>query len=141
MMQPFAWLVTNGYLKIDDRTWSTMHRGPVAIHASKKFHGPYYDFVRKNLGWPMPAPKDFDYGGVVGVAELVDCTEPTAPIGSRMTKIDTTRAHFGAPGHYGFVLANARALPFKEYRGKMGFFDVSDRVMAELMNPPAAGDA
>jgi len=33
--QPFAWLIANGYLLVDDRTWGTQYRGPVLIHASK----------------------------------------------------------------------------------------------------------
>lgn len=35
LKQPFAWLIANGYLLVDDRTWGTQYRGPVLIHASK----------------------------------------------------------------------------------------------------------
>ncbi|MBX9623810.1 MAG: ASCH domain-containing protein [Gemmataceae bacterium] len=33
--QPYAWLLVHGYKPIENRTWSTAHRGPLWIHASK----------------------------------------------------------------------------------------------------------
>jgi hypothetical protein len=129
MMQPYAWLFANGYLKIDDRTWSTLYRGPIAIHASKGFHEKYYEFIKRHTNWPLPRPIEFEHGGVVGIATLTDCVEPTAPIGSRMTSLDIRRAHFGAPGHYGFVLDQPRLIDFVRIRGNRGLFDIPDRLL------------
>ena len=132
MMQPYAWLFANGFLKVDDRTWPTAYRGPVILHASKKFHAPYYAFLRQRTDWHLPAPGAFEAGGVVGIAELVNCLAPTAPAGSPFTQGDLERAHFGAPGYYGFELAKARPLPFLAYRGNVGLFDIPDAVLAGI---------
>jgi activating signal cointegrator 1 len=35
--QPWASLIIAGAKRIETRSWSTNHRGPLAIHASKKF--------------------------------------------------------------------------------------------------------
>jgi hypothetical protein len=129
MTQPYAWLFAHGYLTIDDRLWPTSHRGLLAIHASKGFHESYYDFVLEHMGWPMPAPDAFDHGGVVGIARLVDCLAPTAPQGTPLKRLDMRRAHFGASGHHGFVLEEARPIEFLSFRGNRGLFDVPDSLL------------
>lgn len=124
MMQPYAWLFANGLLTIDDRTWPTQYRGPVAIHASQKFHQPYYDFLRKYTRVQLPEPNQFEYGGIVGVAELTGCLPPVAPAGTSLDNPDLRRSHLGAPGHYGLVFENARPVEFVTFRGNRGLFDV-----------------
>jgi len=32
--QPWAWLIVNGHKDVENRTWSTQHRGDILIHAS-----------------------------------------------------------------------------------------------------------
>ncbi|MEU0468957.1 ASCH domain-containing protein [Amycolatopsis sp. NPDC006131] len=34
--QPWAWAIAKGYKPIENRTWSTDHRGLIAIHAAAK---------------------------------------------------------------------------------------------------------
>ena len=132
MMQPYAWLVAHGYLSVDDRTWPTAYRGPLAVHASKGFHLPYYNFLRAHTEWPLPAPADFEHGGVVAIVTLKDCMAPEAPLGTPMRQLDLRRAHFGAPGHYGFVLGEPRRLGFVPFRGNRGLFDIPDAVLQGL---------
>jgi hypothetical protein len=38
LKQPYAWLIANGYLLVDDRTWGTGYRGAMLIHASKSIY-------------------------------------------------------------------------------------------------------
>lgn len=130
MMQPYAWLVANGFLSIDDRTWPTSYRGALAIHASKKFHEAYYSFLTEHTNWPLPNPSDFEQGGVVGVARLANCIAPTLPAGSPMPRLELRRSHFGAPGHYGFVLEEPRTISFVPFRGNQGLFNIPDAVLA-----------
>jgi len=132
MMQPYAWLFANGYLTIDDRTWSTLYRGVLAIHASKGFHDRYYAFLKARTTIPLPEPLEFEHGGVVGYANLTQCIEPTAPIGTRMTQLDLKRSHFGAPGHYGFLLEGAEPTTFVKVRGNRGLFDIPDAVLKRV---------
>ena len=90
--QPFAWLIANGYLMVDDRTWGTQYRGPVLIHASKGLYKEYYDYLKSNTEIPLPAKDKLEYGGVVGTANLVlYCRPGELPEGI----IQEQRAHYG----------------------------------------------
>lgn len=132
MMQPYAWLFANGLLTIDDRTWPTAYRGALAIHASLSFHQRYYDFLRAHTDLKLPRPEQFDKGGFVGIAQLVDCL---APDPGPQTRLDLRRSHFGAPGHYGFVLERARPIALQHHRGKPGLFPVPQGYLVD--RPPA----
>jgi hypothetical protein len=46
LKQPYAWLIANGYLLVDDRTWGTQYRGPILIHASKGIYQEYYNYIK-----------------------------------------------------------------------------------------------
>jgi hypothetical protein len=104
--QPWAWLIVNGWKDIENRDWPTPFRGRVLIHTGKK-----HDGDPAQWDWPhIPQPPSFDYGGIVGEAEIVDCIRHSASE--------------WFVGEYGFVLRNAKPLPFQPYRGKLGFFEV-----------------
>lgn len=104
IMQPWAWLIVAGHKDIENRRWATRYRGPVLIHAGKRF-----DFDPQEWDWPdIEQPCDFDLGGIVGEAEIVDCVTS-----------NTSRWFFGP---FGFVIRNARPLPFRPCRGMLGFF-------------------
>lgn len=109
IQQPWAWLIVNGYKPVENRDWPTRVRGLVGIHAGQRFDAEGYEWVRATFpAIAMPAPADFERGGIVGRAELVDCV----------------REH-PSPwffGEYGFVLANAEPLPFIPCRGRLNFF-------------------
>lgn len=116
--QPLAWLIVNGWKVIENRDWSTKYRGPILIHASKTIEGGAVLALERGIspcdGEPMPpgfvAPASYQTGGIVGAAELVDCV--------------TEHASRWFVGEYGFVLRNARALPFEAMRGQLGIFQV-----------------
>lgn len=60
--QPYAALIMAGEQRVENRTWKTAYRGPLAIHASRS---------REEL-W-RPAPPDMAFGAVLGIVELLDC--------------------------------------------------------------------
>ena len=108
IMQPWSWLIVAGYKDIENRSWPTNYRGPVLIHAGKKFDPDYAD--GQAWDWTdIKRPRDFDQGGIVGEAEIVDCLTSSS-----------SRWFFGP---YGFVIRNARELPFRPCRGMLGFFE------------------
>lgn len=120
IMQPWAWLIVAGHKDVENRTWSTAYRGPVLIHAGKRF-----DFDPAQ-GWDWPdieRPAAFDLGGLVGEAEIVGCVTGMS-----------SRWFFGP---YGFVIRNARPLPFRPCRGQLGFFVPDFTPVAEKVTPPA----
>lgn len=125
IMQPWAWCIVGPLAKdIENRDWRTSYRGPVAIHAGKKMEGlPLIDLRNGDhpvTGERMEA-KPWNWssfismsqgdacGGIVGVAEIVDC-------------VDASDSEWFV-GRYGFVLANARPVPFIPVTGALGFFD------------------
>lgn len=124
--QPWAWLITrpdlsdeeraegyeNGRVKdIENRDWRTNHRGWFFVHAAQKFdHVGYRYILARYPDIRLPASSDFERGGIVGQANLVDVVEESK---SRWFI-----------GQYGFVLRGARPLPFTPCRGKLNFFQV-----------------
>lgn len=114
--QPWAWLIVNGYKGIENRSWSTRVRGPILIHASKGMTRDEYDearYLTESLGFQLPAFNDLERGGVVGQAIIADCvSESLSP---------------WFFGEYGFVLTDAKPLPFRPFKGQLSFFDVPDQ--------------
>lgn len=119
--QPWAWLIASGFKDIENRNWPTSFRGPVLIHAGKKMDA---ETLRDIIGGEHPVtgerlPRDvFDslervsplpVGGIVGECEIVDCV------------VRSSSPWF--VGRYGFVIRNARPVPFHPCRGALGFFD------------------
>lgn len=133
--QPFAWLIANGYLLVDDRSWGTQYRGPMLIHASKGLYKEYYEYIKSHTDVPIPDKDQLEYGGVVGIARLVLCSKPGAlPAGISPEQ----RAHFAGvhPSSYGFLFAQATPLPYMLCPGKLGIFEMDmDQLRAA---PPAA---
>lgn len=66
-------------------------------------------------GVELPPYEQLERGGIVGVAEIVDCVNRSE-----------------SPwffGEYGFVLRNAKPLPFHECKGALGFFRLPNAAM------------
>lgn len=121
--QPWAWLIVHGWKDIENRDWRTHYRGPVAIHAGQTLDDDCDFDVRMGIHPVTQGPLsvtrtdgDWQRGGIVGVAEIVDCVERS-----------------DSPwfvGRYGFVLRNAQPVPFIPVKGKQGFFDWRARLAA-----------
>lgn len=118
--QPWAWMILHAGKDIENREWPTRFRGRVLIHASKGMTRDEWidawDFAPEtanNIGIIQGVAIDkIERGGIVGSVEIVDCV-----------------ANYDSPwfcGPYGFVLRNPIVLPFRPYRGALGFFDVPD---------------
>jgi hypothetical protein len=69
--QPWASLIVSGVKDVENRTWSTRYRGPVLIHASRAIDKISDDEFQARFGMSLPVA--LPRGGVVGVAEIVDC--------------------------------------------------------------------
>ncbi|MEI6077295.1 MAG: ASCH domain-containing protein [Verrucomicrobiota bacterium] len=108
--QPWAWLIVNGYKDIENRVWATNVRGPVLIHAgqSKKDTTAEALAYIKRKYHVAHLPDTFETGGIVGLAEITGCVE------------NHPSKWFQGP--YGWTLAHARRLPFKNCKGQLKFF-------------------
>lgn len=109
--QPWAWLIVNGYKDIENRSWRTHYRGPLLIHASLSMSSmteEVWEEVVRDFG-VKDLPQEHYIGGVVGVVDVVDY-------------VKKSKSPWHIPGNWGWVLANARILPFRECKGAVGFF-------------------
>lgn len=132
--QPWAWLIVRpdligearaaaikaGILKdIENRTWSTRFRGRFLIHAAQGMTRREYEdcvfFSRsRGLNETFPRREAMERGGIVGAATLVDCVPPAL-----------RKSPWHMEMQVGFQLADAEPLPFRPYKGSLGFFKVS----------------
>jgi hypothetical protein len=115
IQQPWAWLIVQGHKDIENRTWPTSYRGKILIHAGKRYAKYEFEDDAITFGFRFsgfPETREEMTGGIVGMATLVDCVQ------------ESDSQWFYGP--YGFVLRDARPLPFVPFRGQLGFFDVPD---------------
>lgn len=111
--QPWAWLIVNGFKPFENRTWSTALRGDIYIHASLQFDKEGYARVQQIFPEiAMPAPDDFERGGIVGVATIIGVVS------------ESTSLWFTGP--LAFAFGGAAPLPFRPLPGRLGFFNVPE---------------
>ena len=105
--QPWAWMILHCGKDIENREWPTRFRGRVLIHASKGMTANEYcdaiDFAQPII--------DDNYA----------LREVVIPAWRNVTRSDSR----WFMGTYGFVLRNPVVLPFRPYRGALGFFEVT----------------
>ena len=111
--QPWAWAIVAGLKAVENRTWRTPYRGPLAIHAGiserSLEHGTRFC---ERHGIAVPA--DLVLGAVIGVVELVD----VVPVADRPDDP-------WASGPWCWVLADPRPLETPvAARGMPGLFEV-----------------
>jgi hypothetical protein len=121
--QPWASLIVSGVKDIENRTWPTRYRGPVLIQASQGADDITAGDIERRFGVSMPA--ELPRGGIVGITEIVDCVRPHA-------------SAWYAAGHWGFVLANSRPLPFVRWKGALSLRDVPTELL-DLLGLDAFG--
>lgn len=72
--QPYAWAIVAGVKRLENRSWPTSYRGPVAIHAGKSTltAGDDGEWDREVMTG-MPHVGSLPYGAFIGTAVLIDC--------------------------------------------------------------------
>jgi hypothetical protein len=129
--QPWASLILKAGKDVENRCWPTKFRGRILIHAAKGMtrdeHEDAIEFavmaIKANprdgaktttlraLGFAF---EDLPRGGIIGSVEIVDCVSRSE-----------------SPwfmGEYGFLLRDPRPLPFRPFKGQLGFFNVPDEM-------------
>jgi hypothetical protein len=71
--QPWAWAIIHGMKRIENRTWRTDYRGPLAIHAGKSraWLKPH-DTILPD-GSHHPPASELIFGAIVGMVDVIDC--------------------------------------------------------------------
>ena len=111
---PWTWAILNGK-PVENRSQPTYFTGPFLIHASQTFEHEGYRWILKNrhlFEIEIPHRDDFQMGGIVGKAKIIDC-------------VDWHPSPFFF-GKWGYVIENAEPLPFFPCKGKVApkFFEV-----------------
>ena len=111
--QPWASLIVAGIKDVENRTWATKLRGPLAIHAGlykeSRGRGEVYDAMMAILCPELPDP--LPRGGIIGTVDLVDV-------------VQDSESEWAEDGQYHWLLANPQPLDFVPVRGRLGLFNV-----------------
>jgi len=79
IIQPFAELVASGDKKVENRTWYTSYRGPLAIHAGKAKRYGGDDVFEISEDWYDIPRSSLVFGAVIAIANLVACVRLGPP--------------------------------------------------------------
>ena len=139
LWQPWATLIAIGAKRIETRSWYTNYRGPLAIHASKKWsyelarmcREPYFDPALGVKGYSNP--DDLPRGCIVATCTLDDCCAIGDQLGgciwlngNRLPLPAYPERAFGdyTPGRWAWMLKNIRPLtePIPA-KGAQGFWE------------------
>ena len=117
--QPHASAILHLGKNVENRKWTTPHRGLIAIHAGKSLDKEAQPWIENALGSDLPL------GHVIGVVELADVV-----VRKRATK-------WTRKDHFHWLLRNARALADPvPCRGQQGLWTlpigVAERVSVQL---------
>lgn len=141
LTQPWASLVAIGAKKIETRSWPTLYRGPIAIHAAKGFsksarktcgENPFREVLEAagykfkssprehwyHTPYPYTLVSELPLGAIVAVARLHACV-PTIEVTKFMTATPGTKfaavheLDFGdySAGRWAWILADGKRLP------------------------------
>lgn len=143
LWQPWASAVALGAKRVETRSWSTSYRGPIAIHAAKRWtKSERATWAAWRLTWPdffraeLVTPP---LGVVVVVAELVDCvpTESLKASGG-LGEMEEAMGDY-ASGRYGWVLVRRRPIRPLPMRGMQGLWTLTaDQEAAVLVRQAEA---
>jgi len=119
--QPWAWLIMQAGKDIENRSWATNYRGPLAIHAARRYDDmpSVHTALRRmcRAGVTVPEPDELTYGAIIGVVDLVDC-------------VQGIKSPWAFKGHWHWVLENPRPVEPIPLRGQLGLFDLPTKVKA-----------
>jgi hypothetical protein len=104
--QPWASCILDHGKDIENRSWRTLYRGRLLVHASQKLDAEGALFILRHFGL-SPA---LSFGGIIGAVDVVDCIEESP-----------SKWFFGP---FGFVLANPVRYRLYPCRGSLSLFDL-----------------
>lgn len=157
LWNPWAFLIAVGAKRYETRSWMTPHRGPMAIHAGKRwtqrmarqcYEEPFFTILSSaGIRFPARLPSDplilgFATGAVLAVADLVSVTRAE----NVLPQLGPQERAFGdfTHGRYAWQYENVVRLPKPVLcTGRQGLFDlpaeVEDRVRDQLRGVAAEG--
>lgn len=129
VLQPWATLIILGAKRFETRDWQTVHRGPLAVHASRKFPArarelcerePFRSALRRG---GIRAASDMPRGVLLGTVELARCLRV-----EELADVPDDEYAFGNffPGQWAWELRVPLSLPTPlPTRGRLGLFELA----------------
>lgn len=122
LWQPWASAMALGLKRVETRHWSTTYRGPLAIHAAKRWTRDEREFAEM-----MGLPTELPLGAIVAVGNLRSCLRTEAVFVSLSMQEESWGNY--SDGRFAWVFDDIRALPEPVlFKGAQGFFDVPDEL-------------
>lgn len=115
--QPYAHLIAIGEKRVENRTWPTRYRGPLAIHAGK------------SRDWLLEPPgPEIVFGAVVATATLEDVLHiDRIKRGDYDQRYPWLKSHEHTTGPWCWVLDGVRRLDEpRPYRGAQGLWEFAE---------------
>jgi len=131
LWQPWASAIALGHKRIETRSWSTNYRGPIAIHAAKRWDAGQQEFAMTERAFGR-LPGRLPFGAIVAVARLVGVKRTGDLVAScELTAVERLYGDY-AEGRYGWILEGIIPLPLPiGFKGSQGFFEVPDDILAQ----------
>lgn len=117
----WAWAIIFGGKDIENRTWSTNHRGPLLIHTSGTLAGANADAAVIEDQHGLLVPDVLDYGCTLGIVDLVDC-------------VRGHRSRWAGSDCWNWVLANPRPVETVDCKGRLNLWTFPDERI-KLLTP------
>ena len=112
--QPWAWALVTGRKPLENRSWMTLYRGRVWIHAAKTAPDPNaIAWIRSHFPFSVPnAYPLYPLGALVGYVTLTDCLVSSDNV-------------WYVPGNYAWMVSDAVALRAPvPMRGRQGLWTI-----------------
>lgn len=132
LWQPWASAIALLLKHNETRGWATRYRGPLAIHAAKRWQMDQRVFLDLALQQDqrLRQADTFPRGQVVAVAWLADC-QPSEAVLPTIRREERLWGNYG-PGRFAWLLRDVIPLTHPvSFSGKQGFFEVPDALLAD----------
>ena len=119
ILEPWASLIADGAKRIETRSWSTKHRGSLAIHVGKSLKEWHLDLAWKEpffsalkLQYVEGVGISYSPGCIIAKCNLVDCIKMTPEFIDLVKTAEGHEYEFGdyAVGRYAWILEDVKRL-------------------------------
>ena len=124
LTQPWASLVASGRKQVETRSWYSSYRGPLYIHAAKRFPTSAKRFAAELSGNPATV-RYMPLGAIVARCYLLDCRTV------EHVQVTEQERKYGdySPGRYAWILTNIEWLEPTPCKGALGLWNVPAEVL------------
>lgn len=139
LWQPWASAIAAGLKTIETRSWSTPYRGPLAIHAAKRWTAAEQDFLFSRMRGPnaeyfrrigITRGADVPLGCIVATCEIYGCvsTNDEPPAFHQVMPTEFVWGNFSV-NRFAWLLRNIKQVsPCVPCIGRQGFFEFPEQL-------------